>query len=347
MFAWTLAGLVLVAWTQSPALGAFFSSPDDLVHLQQAAGLRPIAASPFRFLSQVVYFRVMLELFGLHPFAYHVASLLVHAGNVVLVMALAVRSGASRFAATFAAILFGCFPLFYPLFASAVGMNDELALAFMLLALLAVRRAGARWTLLAWLAFVAAMLCKESVIAMPLLALLMAPEDRGIRWTRAWPLIATAAVFAGLLLLTPPQGLSPYAMEFGVNVWHNLMTYSAWAINVTRPMPDLVSSFDPHAWTTAIWLYVAIAAAWAWMRSERRWIGLGMAWWLIALLPVLVLRFQTYRHYLYPALPGLCLAVAVAIARLRSLATLRTRVLGGARHLSRVAAGILLLGIVA
>lgn len=344
--AWTLLGLALVVWTQSPALGAFFSSPDDLVHLQQAAGLRPIAASPFRFLSQVAYFRVMLDLFGPQPIVFHVVSLLVHGFNVWLVAVLAARLGAPRLVAACAAMLFGCFPLFYPLFASAVGMNDELALMFMLLALLALHREGGGWAFAAWLTFVTAMLCKESVIAMPLLAL-MAPAGSTARRQRAWPLIGTSVVFAGLLMLAPPQGLSPYALEFGANVWHNLMTYAAWAINVTRPLPDRVSSFDPQAWRTGIWLYLAIGAAWWRMRSERRQIGLGIAWWLIALLPVLGLRFQTYRHYLYPALPGLCLAVAVVVARVLSRVTARSPAPGAERTLGRVAAGILLVGIVA
>src|SRR5207253_2054209 len=58
-------------WVNRYALGAFFSSPDDLVHLQQAAGLRPTLATPFRFVSQVVYFRTMWTLFGPQPAVYH------------------------------------------------------------------------------------------------------------------------------------------------------------------------------------------------------------------------------------------------------------------------------------
>ena len=306
------AAVLLAASTQVPALGAFFSSPDDLVHLQQAAGLRPALLSPFRYLSQVVYFRVMMTLFGPLPIAFHLLSLVTHLLNVALVFLLLVRLAVPRSVAAVAAACFGCFPLFYPLLASAVGMNDELAVAFMLISLLLFLREGWASAMGSWAAFVAALLCKESVITMPLLLLYIA-RPRARPW-RIVLMMATAALFAALLLLLPPQGLGPYAIGVGMNAFHNLMTYTAWAVNVTRPLPDLVSSYDPLAWRTGIWVAVAITAAWLGMAKARWFIGLGVAWWLIALLPVLLLQFQTYRHYLYPALPGLCL-VCAAVAR--------------------------------
>src|SRR5437762_9849930 len=65
--------LGLVLWVQRHALLAFFSSPDDLIHLQQAVGLKPTLPTPLRFLSQVLYFRGMVRLFGLNPAAFHVS----------------------------------------------------------------------------------------------------------------------------------------------------------------------------------------------------------------------------------------------------------------------------------
>lgn len=305
--------LVLSVWVQRHALAAFFSSPDDLVHLQQAAGLRPILPSPFRFLSQVLYFRVMLSQVGTDPVPYHLLSLLTHLLNVALVFFFARSCEARQGVAALASCFFGTFPLFYPLLASAVGMNDELALAFTLIALLLLRVEGTRAIIAACVAFICAILCKESVLSLPLLAF-ATPVPSGHRMARRCVLLGVALVFAGMLLLVPPQGLGPYATQVGSNVFHNLMTYAAWSVNLVQPIPDLVSSFDPAAWRVGVVVYALMFVAWFIAGADRQSTRFGVAWWFVGLLPVIFLRFQTYRHYLYPALPGLALVAASLIS---------------------------------
>ena len=317
--------LLLTLWTQRHSLASFFSSPDDLVHLQQAAGLRPILRSPFRFLSQVLYFRAMVAAVGLDPGPYHLLSLLVHLVDVVLLFGFLRACGASSSVAGLACSLFGTFPLFFPLLASAVGMNDELALGFTLVALLLVRLGGVWPIPAAGAAFLTAILCKESVLSLPLLTLAMGLPDQH-RWARRFTLLGIGLVFAAALLVVPPQGLSPYAVQFGPNVFHNLMTYAAWSVDLVRPIPDLVSSYDPTAWHVGIIVYGAIVAAWIVSRRDRPLLGFGAAWWVTGLLPVLILRFQTYRHYLYPALPGLSLVVATIVASAARAITRTARV---------------------
>ena len=55
-----LAAACVVQWH---AVVSFFSA-DDLIHLEQAAGLLPTPVMPWRYLSQVLYFRAMLWVFG-------------------------------------------------------------------------------------------------------------------------------------------------------------------------------------------------------------------------------------------------------------------------------------------
>jgi len=308
------AAVLLTAWVQRQSLPAFFSSPDDLVHLQQAAGLRPTLPSPFRFLSQVMYFRMMYALVGLDPAPYHVLSLLVHLVNVGLLFSFLRSCRASILVSWLASSLFGSFPLFFPVLASAVGMNDELALAFTIVSLMLIRLESGWAILAAGAAFLAAILCKESVVSLPLVALAMRLPDH-FSAARRLTLIGMGVVFAAALLAVPPQGLSPYAVQLGPNVFHNLMTYAAWSVNLVRPIPDLVSSFDPAAWHVGVWVYGLILASWIALR-DRGLIQLGAAWWVVGLLPVLILEFQTYRHYLYPALPGLAVIAATGMSSL-------------------------------
>jgi hypothetical protein len=316
-----VGALLLTAWAQRHALPGFFN-PDDLVHLQQAAGLKPILASPFRILSQVFYFKLMFATVGLDPRPYHLVSLLVHLLNVGLLFGFVRSCGASPGVAGLASSLFGTFPLFFPLLASAVGINDELALGLTLVALMLVRRDGTWPIVAAGVAFLTAILCKESVLSLPLLTLVL-PLPARHRWVRRSTLLGLGLAFAATHLLIPPLGSTTYATQFGPNVFHNLMTYTAWGVNLARPIPDLVSSFDPTAWRVGVVVYGVMLAAWIVSRRDRPSIGLGVAWWVAGLLPVLILRFQTYRHYLYPALPGLALIAATVVASVASALTRR------------------------
>ncbi|HUK63993.1 MAG TPA: hypothetical protein VLV15_11685, partial [Dongiaceae bacterium] len=230
-----ILGLVLLstAWVQRHALGAFFSSPDDLIHLQQAAGLKPTLATPFRFLSQVLYFRMMYMLVGPNPRAFHLVTYGLHLVNVVLVYALARSFGVRRVIAGAAAGLFGAFPLFLVLLSSGVGMNDELALTLAIAALLVLERPGRAARVAASALFTLAMICKESVLFLPLLALVpRGGATRSAAARRVAPLLVIAACFAILFFVLRPSGLAPdrviYAMQFGPNLFHNLMTYLCW-----------------------------------------------------------------------------------------------------------------------
>src|SRR6185436_18970488 len=70
-----------------------------------------------------------------------------------------------------------------------------------------------------------------------------------------------------------------------------------------------------HAWHTGIWVALAaLVSLLALGRSEPA-VRFGWAWFVLGLLPVLPLVHLTYRHYLYPAIPGLALATAGAAVR--------------------------------
>jgi hypothetical protein len=329
-----LAGcLILTAVVQRRAVSAFFSSPDDLIHLQQAVGMLPTLSTPLRFVSQVLYLRAMIAVFGPSPVPFHVVTLALDLLNTALVFILFKRAVPSGAAAALGATLFGCFPLTSRLLSSAVGVNDELALALALVALVAIGSDGGWSTAGAVIAFGLGLLCKESVIFLPILALFLRRqgETRRLIWLRTWPLLVIATAFVAMFLVLRSKGLAPggavYAMRLGSNVFHNLMMYTAWSVDVRHPMPDMVTSYDREAWRVGLWVAGLLLVAWRSCVGGRRSIGIGASWWMLGLLPVLPLRFQTYRHYLYPALPGLALAAAATtqclLSRLVSLLRIR------------------------
>ena len=317
-----LAALVLTAWVHRRSLFAFFSSPDDLRHLQQALGLRPTQVTPFRVLSQVLYFRAMVRVVGLDPLPYHLVTCGCHLLNVALAYRVFRSWQVPRPVAAVVVTLFGAMPLSQTLLSSAVGMNDELSLCLALIALLLWNRPSWSARVAAPIAQALALLCKELVLFLPAVLLIARPDGVTVRAQarRLLPFAALAAVAAIGFFLLRAHGLATdreeYAMAFGPNLFHNLMTFTAWATDLGHPMPDLISTYDVHAWRWALAVYAFLAfAAWQ-VPAQRRTIAIGLLWWLLALIPVLPLVTHTYRHYFYAALPGLALAVTAAAAGL-------------------------------
>ena len=311
--------LLLALWVHRRALGAFFST-DDFVRLEEAFGLLPQARTVWRLVSEVLYVKLMLALFGPSPLPFHIASMALHLANVAFVFRLGRGAGMSAAAACFASTMFGAFHLFYAVLPSAVNINDIMALTSVFLALLALEVATPARIAMGLVCFAAALLSKEAVVFVPWAAVLIPrPGERLLGAVRRLlPLLLAGALFAGLYLAFRERGLGTggeaYAVGFGPNLFHNLMTYSLWSVDLVRQAAE--GSFDPGAWRVGIWPLTALAAT-ALLAPERRGlIAFGCAWWLLGLAPVLPLLQHSYGHYLYAPMAGLALASAAALETL-------------------------------
>jgi hypothetical protein len=300
--------VLLVHWR---ALFCFFSA-DDAIHLEQAAGLVATPRVPWRFLTQVVYFRLMLGLFGARPLAFMTVNVLLHVVNAVLVHRLLRRYVDDAIAIT-ATVLFAACPLLTIVLGHAVIVNDVSALTVTLVVLLSFASA----TTIALVAmFVVALLCKESVLFMPVVVAALVPSPRALRSPRALALAATMVATAAAFLVARAGAAAPSGTAYAMSryaVVPNLCTYVAWFLSLWRPLPDLVRSPDPRAWRLALPFFaLALFTAWRVPRA-RRGMLVGGTWFVAGLLPVLPLAYSTYPHYLYVALPGLALVAALLI----------------------------------
>jgi hypothetical protein len=324
--------LLLAAIVHRRALGAFFST-DDFVRLEEAAGLLPSAPTLWRLVSEVLYVKLMLGLFGPKPLPFHIVSLALHLVNTALVYRMGRKAGLTAAASCFASAVFGAFPLFYTALLSAVNINDILALTFVFLALAALEAPTPVRSGVAVACFAIALLSKEAVLAVPFAAVLLPLSGESMARTvrRLSPLLITGVVFAALYLMFRTRGLGTggyaYAVGFGVHIVHNLMTYAVWSVDLLRPVPDAIGNYDAAAWKVGVWPLAALALAAALSRSRRRAILFGSAWWLLGLAPVLPLLSHTYGHYLYVPMAGFALAGAAAI---EALVAGIARVAGGA-----------------
>ena len=304
---------VIVHWR---ALFTFFSA-DDLMHLQQAAGLLPTPTQPWRFLTQVVYFRVMLWLFGPWPLAFMGVNLLLHSANVLLFRRILLNRQTVPQVALLATVVFAACPLLFVVIAHAVVVNDFLALTFMLLALLASQSRNGALRVSTLPLMITALFCKESVLFLPLLAFAKTgsthPLD-GRRTRRA--MLAVVVIFSAFYLAARAHGAGPggsaYATSVSIVPW-NLLTYTQWVSSLQRGLPGLVRSADSQSWLAGVAALGGLALAARMFRRHIPDIAFGLAWWMLGLLPVLPLRFSTYPHYLYVALPGFALAAAASV----------------------------------
>lgn len=112
-------------------------------------------------------------LFGLHSSGWHVALLLLHALVAFLCFRVLLAVLDDRTAATIGALLFAVHPVHVESVAWISGSTDPLAAAFLLLAFLFYVGAGKNriYPILSWLAFAAALLCKETSLLFPLIIL--------------------------------------------------------------------------------------------------------------------------------------------------------------------------------
>ena len=317
---WLLLGLplLLAVLVHRRAFDAFFST-DDFVRLEEAKGLLPGAFTLWRLVSEVLYVELMLALFGPRPLPFHIVSVALHLLNTAFVFRLGRKAGLSAAGACLAATVFGAFPLFYTVLLSAVNINDILALALVFLALLALEVPSPARIAAAVFSFALALLSKEAVLFVPFAALLLPLRGERLAATarRLAPLLIAGVAFAGLYLAFRRHGLgtggTAYALGLGPHLFHNLMTYAYWGVDLIRPVPDARGVYDPTAWRVGLWPLVFVALCAAMPGARRSAIAFGAIWWLLGLAPVLPLLSHVYGHYLYIPMAGFAVAATGAL----------------------------------
>ncbi|HTO12893.1 MAG TPA: tetratricopeptide repeat protein [Candidatus Binatia bacterium] len=217
LVALALAAVTLIVF--SPALGNGWVDYDDDRNFLTNPGYRGLGVAqlswmltgaimghwtPVTWLSHGVDYAV----WGMNPLGYHLGNLLLHAGNVALVWALALRllgaaqpaaePMARRLGAGVTALLFGLHPLRAESVAWITERRDVLAALFFLLALLAwLRFAGERrrGLYLASLGlFTLGLLSKSMVVSLPLVLLILDVYPLRRLDVRAWRAPAARAV---------------------------------------------------------------------------------------------------------------------------------------------------------
>jgi tetratricopeptide (TPR) repeat protein len=289
---------------------------------------------PLWMLSQLVDY----QLWGPHPWGFHLTNLLLHVGNGLLFFALMMALGIAAEWALLAAAIFVCHPVHLETTTFIAGRTGEMSVFFMLASLLLFvrfaredKQPAARWPLLfvSLAAFAAALLSKETAVTLPgdiLAVCLLVPLRSCLRRRRWWLVGGYVSVLAAYLVvrtrvLSKPVFSSPFTRaERGVLVLRALAAQIGLAIapvNLHVERTLLVEGWRGAALTGGGFvclLLLAVIAARYYHRDRR--VVLGIAFFLIgfSLTSNLIPLNTTFgERWLYWPMPGLLLAGAAAL----------------------------------
>ena len=312
---------------------------------------QPLANRPLACLSLVLDFAV----FGPGPFGPHLANVLLHLGNALLLWlvlraALAASNlrervaGRGRGLASAIALLWVCHPLATDAVAYATQRSTLLFSGFLLMSLWATLRAAAspspfRWWCFAVLAMAAGMASKEDCVVGPLLVLLaerafVLPDWRSLR-VRVPFLLAMAGTWSVLLLcvaLGPHNPTVGFAAQPNVTalqwlqtqafvLWHYLrLTLVPWPLRGAYA-DDYVRDLLPALLPGLAVLALLVGVVRAWRNSACLWLAwCGALFFLLlaptsSVLPIVTEVLAERRMYL----PMLAVLVPVAVLASRWL----------------------------
>ncbi len=255
------------------------------------------------------------RMFGLSPFAFHAANILLHV-LATLAFFYLVRA-LCREAALAAAALFAVHPLHVEAVAWMTGLTETLMGAAILgsLALFVHKRYAWSWVLAA-----VALLSKEGALIIPVLALLLATGNWKDRLRHALPFALMAAAYLAaraIVLPRPPQGALLRLLTSGLADMPAVAAH--YVTSLFAPWPLAIHYVLPGVWLIAVAAGIAIL----WLALGRI-AGMGAAAALAGLpllIPVvtsaLMVEFLKIQdRYAYLATAGACLAAALILRRL-------------------------------
>lgn len=259
------------------------------------------------------------------PMAARLLNLLLHAGNVLLVVLLARRIGLSEMVATAAAFAWMVHPMQVETVAYAAGRSELLAATGVLIAALAALANGRGWGLWAVVGVGLGLASKESaIVALGLIPLVRVAVGHAWRLTGA---VCGLAVLAGVAWFGGPTGIIErelYSTHVSMLDWLLLQATAtarlAWlALVPIGQTLDFDYDLIPVG-VRALCVVALLGMTWlAWsLRRSAPLVAVGLAWMLIAVLPRLVV--QTPRSYLnehqfYVPLLGLAIVAGDGLQR--------------------------------
>jgi hypothetical protein len=287
---------------------------------------------------------LLYPIVGLNPTIYHLLLLPVFFLNSVLVYCLTLRLTQRKVAGGIATVFYSVHTV-NAYVTYDVAFFTELAYTcfYVLGALSALRyiqsgQRAARWLSVGF--YILALLSKEAAVSLPATVAVLGwfGGDSKIGWkARARRTISIAAphflvmafylVFAigylhvggealsNVLRAPDPQGPPSYQVTFGTSMVTNLDLALTWAFNLPRGWHTQLRPVDPwmDEFLKAFRFVMIVLAVSLLFTEKRRVVFIGLAWFVIALSPMLALANHFLPYYLYLGLIGFSVVIGTAV----------------------------------
>ena len=306
--------LLAIYW---PAVTAWFFQDDfgwlnlhhdvHSLHDLGAVLFAPKAHGNMRPLGENAYWLVLPAIFGAEPLPLHIGAFLTQCASLLLLGGIVRRLTKSGIPAFSAQILWMANIGLAPALGWSSIYNQLLSGFFFLLAFHFLQRYGesgkrSDWVF-QWIAFVLGLGALEINVVYPALALLYALLFARPLAKKVLPMFAVSALAVFLhFYFAPPAASGAYAPTLDSRVFSTLWTYWAWSLG---PMPLWLTLLL----TAAVCLLIASS-----IRRRQYAAVLGLAWFLIPLLPYLPLPGHKMDYYLAVPAIGIAMLGAAAIA---------------------------------
>lgn len=274
---------------------------------------------------------------GPGPAGHHLANILLHAINVLLLAALLIRFGVGRTAVLLVSALYAVHPVHVEPVVWVTGRKDLLGAFFWLVTIGMYREAGSARGWIALLGTAAASMCKPLAMTLPLVLLAIdSTRDANLRRgiIRLVPAFLVGALIGWIAFtLQSSEGATraPTVTELLGNIRaaiQNVVWYAGkivWPVGLGPEYPLSATEQIPRLAAIPIGLALVLGAGWISLRDRT--IRVGLVWCAAALAPVIgFLQVGTVGvadRFLYVPMMGLALAGAVLLdrvpARRRSL----------------------------
>jgi tetratricopeptide (TPR) repeat protein len=288
------------------------------------------------------------SLFGIDPFGYHLANLLLHVATTILLFRVLLRMTGKVGRSAFVAALFGLHPLHVESVAWVAERKDVLSAFFWMLTLLAYSwytdHRGLVSYLLVVVLYALGVLAKPMVVTLPGVLLLLdywplerigekAGSGPGQAISRVLlekaPLAAVALGSSAITLLVQQESLGsleriPLTVRMGnaLVVYVRYLEKSLWPVNLAVFYPHPGGSLPPWQIAGAGGLLAAMTWVAVRYRRERPYLLVGWLWYLLTLVPVIGIVQVGWQgmadRYTYLPLIGIFVIVSWGAADLAS-----------------------------
>lgn len=308
--------LVVFYWR---ALNAWFYQ-DDFGWLHLGLGPHPMAFSAkllfapkahgnIRPWSENLFFWGLGKLFGMNALPFHIVIFATVIASLFLLFAIVRRLTGSTLAAVASQFFWIANPAFSPSLAWASICNETQYVFLVLLALWLLMN-GRYWLQVA--VFVLALGSQETAVMYPCIASLYALVYDRAKFRLTLPLYAISAAFTAVHFFAAPAVKSgPYAIRVDSRILSTLKTYITIALG-----PERLGHFQwtwPAALIAASGLLLFLGICIAAIAAGRAGI-FGAAWFVILLVPFLVLPEHIFEYFLTGASIGLAIILGAALA---------------------------------